>query len=242
MAQDPQSGGKQGSEKGKKKKTKRALIIVDMQNDFIPPNGSFAVPGGDTVVEKVNFIRKKYGKKFDCVVCSMDWHPPNHCSFLSNNIKRDANAKLFSKCKLADGVTMQVMWPDHCVQGTDGAKIHKDLIRKQSDKIILKGLDSSVDSYSAFMDNDKKSKTALEGLLKEEEITDIYCVGLAYDYCLGNTAIDGSKYFNSFIIKEASASVAQESEKEIEQLFKKHNVNVMPQISSLENLPDRDRS
>ena len=197
------------AEEKKDDDVKRALLVIDMQYDFIPQDGSLQVAGGDKIVGVINDIRKKYDKKFSVICLSMDWHPPNHCSFLSNNIKRDPSAKLFTPCKLENG-SEQVMWPDHCVQGSNGAKIHKDLYRQQSDKIILKGMDPSVDSYSAFMDNDKKTKTALNGLLKEAEITDIFCVGLAYDYCVGNTALDGvSLGYKTFIVKDASASVAK---------------------------------
>ncbi|ETO27104.1 Pyrazinamidase/nicotinamidase [Reticulomyxa filosa] len=122
----------------------------------------------------------------------------------------------------------KVMWPDHCVQGSDGAKIHKELVTKKTDKIILKGTDTKVDSYSAFMDNDKKTKTALEGILKEASIHEIYCVGLAYDYCVGSTAIDGATLkFKSFVLKDCSASVAPESEKAMEEAFKKHGVQII---------------
>jgi len=206
---------------------KRALLIIDMQYDFCPPDGSLAVAGGDKIISVVNEIRKKYEKKFAVTVLSMDWHPPNHISFHSNNIERDPEAKLFAPCKLENG-SMQVMWPDHCVQGSNGSKIHKDLVRAQTDKVILKGMDPSVDSYSAFMDNDKKTKTALNGLLKEAEIDEIVCVGLAYDYCVGNTALDGVALgYKAYIVKDASASVAKESEEEIEKKFEEQKVKVI---------------
>jgi len=215
--------------------TKRALLIIDMQYDFIPKDGSLQVAGGDKIISVINDLRKKYEKKFELVCLSMDWHPPNHCSFLSNNKDRDPSAQLFAPCKLPSGM-MQVMWPDHCVQGSNGAKIHADLDRKQSDKIVLKGMDPSVDSYSAFMDNDKKTKTALQGLLKEAEINEIYCVGLAYDYCVGNTALDGAALgFKAYIVKDASASVAKESEVEIEKTMQEKGVN-MVNVADLEQL------
>lgn len=211
---------KMAAEEKTDEEVKRALLIVDMQYDFIPEDGSLAVAGGDKIVSVINDIRKKHEKKFDLVCLSMDWHPPNHCSFHSNNKDRDPTAELFKPCKLPNG-DIQVMWPDHCVQGSNGAKIHADLHRQQSDKIILKGMDPSVDSYSAFMDNDKKTKTAMNGLLKEAEITEIYCVGLAYDYCVGSTALDGANLgFKSYIVKDASASVAKESEKDMEEQMK----------------------
>ena len=202
-------------------------MIIDMQYDFIPKDGSLAVEGGDKIISVINDLRKKHEKKFALVCLSMDWHPPNHCSFHSNNKDRDASAELFKPCKLPSG-EMQVMWPDHCVQGSNGAKIHSELNRQQSDKIILKGMDPSVDSYSAFMDNDKKTKTALNGLLKEAEINEIVCVGLAYDYCVGYTALDGVDLgYKSYIVKDASASVAKESEEAREQEMKEKGVTIM---------------
>eukprot|EP01084_Bolivina_argentea_P178268 308149_1 len=224
----PKEEAPKEEEKKEEKKPKRALLVIDMQYDFIPPNGSLKVEGGDKVVLKVNEIRKKHDDKFDLVCMSMDWHPPIHCSFHSNNVERDPTAKLFTPCKLETG-QMQVMWPNHCVQGSGGAKIHKDLYRTQKDKIVLKGMDPAVDSYSAFMDNDKKTKTALMGLLKEAEIEEIVCVGLAYDYCVGNTALDGAMEgkFKTYIVKDASASVAKPSEEEIEKRFKENGVEIV---------------
>merc|ERR1712045_605374 len=137
------------------------------------------------------------------------------------------DSELFKPFKLPSG-EMQVMWPNHCVQGSNGAKLHSELNRNQSDKIVLKGMDPAVDSYSAFMDNDKKTKTALQGLLKEAEIQEIVCVGLAYDYCVGFTALDGIALgYKAYIVKDASASVAKESEEEIEKKFGEQKVNII---------------
>eukprot|EP01083_Nonionella_stella_P124317 375321_1 len=203
-------------EADQKEECRRALIVVDMQYDFMPPEGSLQVAGGDKLVSVINDIRKKYDKSFNLVCLSMDWHPPNHCSFLANNIERDPKAEAFKPCKLENG-SDQIMWPNHCVQGSNGAKIHKDLYRQNSDKVILKGMNPGVDTYSAFMDNDKKSRTALNGLLKEGDINEIYCLGLAYDVCVGNTALDGVDLgYKTYIVKDASASVAKESEAEME--------------------------
>jgi len=165
-------------------------------------------------------------------VVTIKWTP--HFPLPRTSLKKPWFDK-FEPCKLPSG-EMQVMWPDHCVQGSNGAKIHADLDRKQSDKIVLKGMDPSVDSYSAFMDNDKKTKTALQGLLNEAEIKEIYCVGLAYDYCVGNTALDGATLgFKSYIVKDASASVAKESEVEIEEKMKENGVN-MVNVADLEQI------
>eukprot|EP01083_Nonionella_stella_P047809 127959_1 len=223
------------AEEKKEAPRKIALIIVDMQYDFMPPDGSLQVKGGDELVAIVNDLRKKHEKSFDLVALSMDWHPPNHCSFLSNNIKRVPEAKAFEICKLENG-TDQVMWPNHCVQGSNGAKIHKDLTTQQSDKIILKGMDPAVDTYSAFMDNDKKSKTALHGLCQEAEITDIVCIGIAYDVCVGNTALDGAALgYKTYIVKEGAASVSKEGEEAMEKKFEEAKVT-MTQIADLDEI------
>mmetsp|Transcript_58103 Transcript_58103/g.96338 ORF Transcript_58103/g.96338 Transcript_58103/m.96338 type:complete len:228 (+) Transcript_58103:99-782(+) len=206
--------------------SKRALLIVDVQYDFCPPDGSLKVGDGEKIIPVINDIRKEY--KFDLVCLSMDWHPPNHISFLTNNKDRDSSAELFKEAKLPNG-SMQVMWPDHCVQGSNGAKIHKELTTQSTDKIVMKGLDPAVDSYSAFMDNDKKTKTALNGLLQEANITDVYCVGLAFDFCVGNTALDAKAlgYKNVYIVDPASKSVAPESEKTMRESCKEKGVEIV---------------
>jgi nicotinamidase/pyrazinamidase len=179
-----------------RKKT-TALLIIDMQNDFLA-GGSLAVPNGNNIIPKINKLRKLY----DVIFISQDWHPAGHVSFGSTH-----SAPLFTM------LNTQMMWPDHCVQNTAGAKLHKDLVVKKTDIIIKKGANPEIDAYSAFFDNDHKSQTKLHSKLKELGINSVDVCGLAYDYCVGSTALDAKALgYNVRVIKPATASVSKKSE------------------------------
>lgn len=173
-------------QKGIKIDKKDALIIVDMQYDFIP-GGSLPVEEGDLIINGINQLAKLLKKKKVIVVFTQDWHPKNHLSFASNHIGKNPGDEFTSK----NGAIGPVLWPDHCVQGTNGAKFHKDLNVDLEDKIIQKGMNPNVDSYSGFQDNDKKSKTGLKKYLDSKKIKRIFVCGLALDYCCYYTAMDG---------------------------------------------------
>lgn len=165
---------------------KRALVLVDIQNDFIP-GGSLAVPQGDEVVAIANRLMNETGRekpRYDLVVATQDWHPANHGSFASNHPGKNP----FEMGEL--GGLPQVMWPDHCVQGTVGAEFHPDLDQSGILAVFQKGTNPEVDSYSGLLDNDKKSSTGLAEFLKEQGVTDVDVCGLATDYCVKATAID----------------------------------------------------
>ena len=147
---------------------KKALIIVDLQNDFCP-GGSLAVSDGNTIIPIINRLMMDH--KWDVVVATQDWHPSSHCSF----------------------VDKQGPWPAHCVQGSEGAELHTGLDKESISLILRKGMDPKVDSYSAFQDNDKIRKTGLYGYLNELGVTDIYLTGIALDFCIKATAIDANK-------------------------------------------------
>jgi nicotinamidase/pyrazinamidase len=160
----------------------RALILVDIQNDFCS-GGALAVPGGDEVVA----IANKLMKKFDIVVATQDWHPENHLSFASNNEGTEVG-------ELGTlGGKPQIMWPDHCIQGSKGAAFHKDLDLSLIKKVFQKGQNPNVDSYSGFFDNDHNSSTGLGEYLKELGIVEVVIMGLALDYCVKFTALDAQK-------------------------------------------------
>ena len=146
---------------------KKALIVVDVQNDFCP-GGNLAVKDGDKIIPEVNKLINS--DKFSLVVATQDFHPQDHSSFVSNN---------------PAGI-----WPDHCVQGTKGADFHPDLDTKKIKKVFPKGTNKEVDSYSGFLDNDKKSSTGLGEYLKAQGIEEVEVVGLALDYCVKATALD----------------------------------------------------
>lgn len=175
----------------------KALIIVDVQNDFCP-GGSLPVPEGEKVVPVINKLRSK----FDFVIATKDWHPKNHVSFASNNPGK----------KPGDVIQLhgkpQILWPDHCVQDSFGSDFKKGLDIRSNDIIIFKGTDPQIDSYSGFFDNDKKSKTELGAILKKNKIDTIYIAGIATDYCVKATALDGlSLGYTVFVIEDAVRGV-----------------------------------
>ncbi|MEW2914914.1 bifunctional nicotinamidase/pyrazinamidase [Leisingera sp. JC11] len=159
----------------------QALIVVDVQNDFCP-GGALAVPGGDEVVAPINAMIDR----FDAVILTQDWHPAGHSSFASSH----AGKAPFETTEMPYGT--QVLWPDHCVQGTDGAAFHKDL-RTDGDLIIRKGFRAEIDSYSGFFENDRTTPTGLEGYLRSRGITRLTLAGLATDFCVAFTALDAAR-------------------------------------------------
>ena len=174
-----------------------ALIVVDMQNCFVP-GGSLAVKEGDQIVPLINQI----AKSFRNVVLTQDWHTPDHVSFASQH----QGKKPFETLKLAYGT--QVLWPDHCVQGTEGAAIVSGINIPQAQLIIRKGFHREVDSYSAFLEADRKTETGLAGYLKNRNITRVFLCGLATDYCVAWSALDARKFgFQAAVIEDASRGI-----------------------------------
>lgn len=159
-----------------------ALIVIDVQNDFCP-GGALAVEGGDQIVSGINELMGDFHVK----VLTQDWHPANHSSFAANHPGQDP----FSMIDMPYGP--QVLWPVHCVQGSDGAAFHKDLRTDPADLVIRKGFRSEIDSYSAFFENDHKTPTGLEGYLRTRGVTHVTLVGLATDFCVNYSAIDAAK-------------------------------------------------
>lgn len=170
-----------------------ALLIIDVQNDFCP-GGSLAVPEGDSVIPVINSLIPK----FDAVIQTQDWHTAGHHSFASSHEGKNP----YDTVELEYGT--QVLWPDHCVQGTKGAEFHKDLNTTKTEVIIRKGFRKEIDSYSTFFENDQKTRTGLTGYLRERGITDLYATGLATDFCVKWSVIDGIKEnFNVHVIEDA---------------------------------------
>ena len=158
-----------------------ALIVVDVQNDFCP-GGALAVAEGDQIVAGINAMMAD----FDAVILTQDWHPAGHSSFASSHVGKAP----FELIDMPYGP--QVLWPDHCVQGTDGAAFHADLDTR-ADLIIRKGFRTQIDSYSAFFENDQSTPTGLEGYLRTRGITDLTMVGLALDFCVHFSAVDAAR-------------------------------------------------
>lgn len=159
-----------------------ALIIIDVQHDFCP-GGALAVTDGEAIVPGINRLLAG----FETVVLTQDWHPANHSSFAANH----ADAEPFSLTEMPYGP--QVLWPVHCVQGTDGARLHADLKTDKADLLIRKGFRAAIDSYSAFYENDHSTVTGLAGYLRERGIDSLTLVGLATDFCVRFSAVDAAK-------------------------------------------------
>ena len=160
---------------------KTALLVIDVQNDFCPA-GALAVVGGNEIIPHINEEMAKY----DCVVLTQDWHPKGHSSFATSH--EGKNPLDLIEMPYGD----QVLWPDHCVQGSKGAEFHPDLNIDQANAIIRKGSNPRIDSYSAFFENDRKTPTGLDGYFKSLEIENINLVGLATDFCVNYSAQDAA--------------------------------------------------
>ncbi|MCP4757376.1 MAG: bifunctional nicotinamidase/pyrazinamidase [Proteobacteria bacterium] len=176
---------------------KKALILVDIQNDFVP-GGALAVPEGDEVVGVANEIMNRY----EIVVATQDWHPADHGSFASRHENRSPGDEVD-----LNGL-QQVLWPDHCVQNTEGAEFVADLDVEQITKVFRKGIDRTVDSYSGFFDNDRRNDTELGDYLEEMKVDEVAVMGLATDYCVKYTALDARRLgFATKLIKEGIRGV-----------------------------------
>lgn len=160
----------------------QALVVIDVQNDFCP-GGALAVGGGDDIVQGINALMND----FDSVILTQDWHPAGHSSFASSHTGK-------APLELIDmPYGPQVLWPDHCIQGSLGAKFHMELHQDRADMIIRKGYNPAIDSYSAFFENDHETPTGLEGYLRTRGITGVTMVGLALDFCVNYSAVDAAK-------------------------------------------------
>jgi nicotinamidase/pyrazinamidase len=173
------------------------LLVVDVQHDFLP-GGSLAVAQGDEVIPAIN----RLGRHFANVVLTQDWHPPGHISFASSHPGR----RPFETIRLPYGD--QVLWPDHCVQGTRGAALHEGLRLPQAQLLIRKGFHPDVDSYSAFLEADRKTPTGLASYLRERSLRRVFCAGLATDFCVAWSALDARNAgFEAAVVEDACRAI-----------------------------------
>lgn len=180
-----------------KKSNKEALIIVDVQYDFLP-GGALAVSEGDQIIPIINQVQDH----FDLIVATQDWHPAEHLSFAANHSEKNPGEVID-----LDGVP-QVLWPIHCVQESDGADFHHQLDKSNWEAIFQKGTNPRVDSYSGFFDNARRGDTGLGDFLREKGVDRIFVCGLALDYCVKFTALDGhSLGFETLFIQDATRAV-----------------------------------
>ncbi|KNG93811.1 bifunctional nicotinamidase/pyrazinamidase [Pseudaestuariivita atlantica] len=174
-----------------------ALLVIDVQNDFCP-GGALAVADGDAVVPRINAMLGDYPVR----VFTQDWHPADHSSFASQHEGLDP----FQTVEMPYGT--QVLWPDHCVQGSDGAAFHADLHTDPADMVIRKGFRRGIDSYSAFFENDRTTPTGLEGYLRTRGVRDVVLAGLATDFCVAYSALDAARLgFGTTVLLDACRAI-----------------------------------
>lgn len=189
-----------------------ALIVVDLQNDFCP-GGALAVPGGNEIVTGVNDLLRQHSIK----VLTQDWHPAGHSSFASSH----DNKAPYEMTEMPYGP--QVLWPDHCVQGSVGSAFHSELHTDTADMIIRKGFRKGIDSYSAFFENDQTTPTGLEGYLRTRGVEKLLLVGLATDFCVAYSAVDGARLGFDVTVDTAlcrAIDMEQSLEKALDQMHK----------------------
>ena len=173
------------------------LIVIDVQNDFCP-GGALAVPDGDAVIGPIHRV----AERFEHVVLTQDWHTADHYSFASAH----AGKHPYEQIELSYG--LQTLWPDHCVQGTRGAEFHPELNLTRAELIVRKGFHRTIDSYSAFFENDHTTATGLGGYLKERGFSRVFLAGLAYDFCVGYSALDAQRLgFEAVVLKDACQAI-----------------------------------
>jgi nicotinamidase/pyrazinamidase len=194
------------------------LIVIDVQNDFCP-GGALAVPDGDAVIGPIHRV----AELFEHVVLTQDWHTRDHYSFASAH----AGKKPYEQIELSYGA--QTLWPDHCVQGTSGASFHPDLDVRSAELIVRKGFHRTIDSYSAFFENDHTTATGLGGYLKERGFKRVFLAGLAYDFCVGYSALDATRLrLDAVVLKDACRAIdLNGSAAAMEREFVKSGVRVM---------------
>jgi len=173
------------------------LIVIDVQNDFCP-GGALQVPAGDEVIAPIHRI----APRFQHIVLTQDWHPPNHSSFASSHPAKQP----FESIQLSYGA--QTLWPPHCVQGSRGAEFHPALRLPQAELIVRKGFRREIDSYSAFFENDRTTPTGLAGYLLERNLTRVFLAGLAYDFCVAYSALDARRLgLPTFVVRDACRAI-----------------------------------
>ena len=173
------------------------LLVTDVQNDFCP-GGALAVPEGDQVIPVIHAI----APRFEHIILTQDWHPASHLSFACAH----AGKRAFEQVRVSYGE--QTLWPDHCVQGTPGAEFHPDLQLPRAELILHKGFRPEIDSYSAFFENDRTTTTGLNAYLRERGLKRVFLVGLAYDYCVGYSALDARRLgFPAIIIRDGCRAI-----------------------------------
>lgn len=216
--------------------TKRALVVVDLQEDFLPPTGSLAIANGRSIVDPiVELITEPQLKQWSLVIATQDWHPSNHTSFASQH-----GVKPFTELKFkhpsTDQVKKQFVWPDHCVQETPGAELEQrfakafDAIEGVPTANVKKGYLQDREYYSCFQDTWGLHHTEMKQTLLDHAIEEVIFVGLAFDYCILNSAIDSAKLFKTYVAKGLSKSVSPDNDEKTEEIYRNEGVIVVNDV------------
>jgi nicotinamidase/pyrazinamidase len=197
------------------------LLVIDVQNDFCP-GGALAVADGDAVIGPIHNL----SVMFDHIVLTQDWHTAGHSSFASAH----AGKKPFEQIEVSYGA--QTLWPDHCVQGTRGAEFHPALNLTRAELILRKGFRREIDSYSAFFENDRTTATGLGGYLRERGLTRVFLAGLAYDFCVGYSALDARRQgLEAIVIRDACRAIGLDgSVEKMEMEFARAGVGLVESV------------
>lgn len=221
--------------------TKTALLIIDLQEDFLPPNGSLATANGREIIQPIIKLMTSDKYKWDAIIATKDWHTPDHISFAKTHGQEPYTTKVLSSPDGSGETKLHTLWPVHCVQDTPGSEFPKEfndvfqqLLEKQKvpTKIVLKGYLQDREYYSCFKDVWGLHKTECTQFLKDNEITDVVTVGIAYDFCVMYSSIDSEAAgFNTFVIKDLTRSVYPDKIDETTENYEKHHVQVITSTS-----------
>lgn len=201
----------------------RALLVVDLQYDFLP-GGALAVQNGDVIIPIINEIQPN----FDLIIATQDWHPLNHQSFASQHVHK----KVYDVIEL-NGIS-QVLWPDHCIQGTAGAEFSKAWTNTAVAAVFRKGMEEEIDSYSGFYDNNKINTTGLLGYLRDKGVSEVYVCGLAAEFCVYYTAVDAKKAgFKTYFLDFATRPITKEGLEDAKEKMLQKDIIVLTQKEDL---------
>lgn len=223
--------------------SKTALLIIDLQEDFLPPNGSLAVANGREIIQPIIELLTSKKYKWDAIIATKDWHTPDHISFAKTHSQEPYSTKVLSSPNGSGETKVHTLWPVHCVQNTPGSQFPKEFndvfeellsSKKVPAKLVLKGYLQDREYYSCFEDVWGLHKTECAQYLKDHNITDVVAVGIAYDFCVMNSCIDSVKNgFTTYVVKDLTRAVFPDKDDETTANYEKHNVKVITSTSEI---------
>lgn len=223
------------------KMIKRALVVVDLQGDFLPPNGSLAIANGSSIVKPIiELITEPHLNQWSLVIATQDWHPSDHTSFASQHGVQPFTELEFKHPETGQ-VKKQIVWPDHCVQGSAGAELELNFAKAFDDikgvptTNVKKGYLQDREYYSCFQDTWGLHRTEMKQTLLDHAIEEVVFVGLAFDYCVLNSATDSAKLFKTYVVRSLSKSVTQENDAKTEEIYRSAGVIVLEDILDIKS-------